>query len=546
MTVADSLTVQGTRASVGDGMAGRARRRRLIYNEDGDTLGGFRTKLHEAPMSVEDYLSELFAHLAGTHVDTYVWCCGATHGLNLVRQDKVGPGTERPGAESPALWMEHHRTADGRFLNVHNWRSWCNLQSFLQAGHNPAELVARGARDCGMELFFSLRMNDAHDAHDPDPEAVAAGIGGIAPIKSEHPDWLIGEPGAVYEPKSIPWWMRRAFDYAAEGCRDHAAGLAEEILGFDNDGVELDFMSHPFLFRLGRERQDAPLLTAMIRRVKALAAERGKSLMVRVPGSIERCERIGIDVRTWIREEIVDVLSLGRSVTPATIPTGAWMRAVAGTACQVFPSINPNHDPRLAQTEALRAFAMLHLRDGAHGVYLFNFFRQPFSKHYRQFFDLDRWGWDALREIGDLDTLATRDKRYIFDFLKASTPGAYGHGIPEELVDLPLELAGDGQQGRVRFRIGDRLGGVPQEIALRMEVANLTERDELELAVNGHRLVGEERTYPYQYGAEIAFPVSAHVLNTGGNELQLTVRKRNPYIHPPLIVEWAEVSIRYR
>ena len=114
-------------------------------------------------------------------------------------------------------------------------------------------------------------------------------------------------------------------------------------------------------------------------------------------------------------------------------------------------------------------------------------------------------------------------------------------------MDLPLELAGDGQQGRVRFRIGDRLGGsVPQEIALRVEIANLTGRDELELAVNGHRLVGEERTYPYQYGAEIAFPVSPHVLNTGGNELLVTVRKRNPHIHPPLIVEWAEVSIRYR
>ena len=178
--------------------------------------------------------------------------------------------------------------------------------------------------------------------------------------------------------------------------------------------------------------------------------------MVRVPGSIERCERIGIDVRTWIGEEIVDVLSLGRSVTPATIPTGAWMQAVAGTACQVFPSINPNHDPRLARAEALRAFAMLHLRDGAHGVYLFNFFRQPFSKTYRQFFDLDRWGWDALREIGDIETLATRDKLYIFDFLKAGTPGAYGHGIPEELVDLPLELAasasGRAGQGRVALR----------------------------------------------------------------------------------------------
>ena len=128
-------------------------------------------------MSVEDFLFELFAPLAGTHVDTYVWCCGATHGLNLARS----------GGERRALWMEHHRTAEGKFLNVHNWRSWCNLQSFLQAGHNPPELIARGARDCGMEMFFSLRMNDAHDAHDPDPEAVAAGSRGHQPHQGRAP-----------------------------------------------------------------------------------------------------------------------------------------------------------------------------------------------------------------------------------------------------------------------------------------------------------------------------------------------------------------------
>ena len=114
-------------------------------------------------------------------------------------------------------------------------------------------------------------------------------------------------------------------------------------------------------------------------------------------------------------------------------------------------------------------------------------------------------------------------------------------------MDLPLELAQDGQCGTVRFKIGDKLDGTaPQEIALRMEVANLSGLDELEFTLNGCTLVGERRTYPYQYGADIEFPLSAVALKTGANVLEISVKKRNPYIGPALIFEKAEVSIRYR
>ena len=519
-------------------MAERTRRRRLIYNEDGDTLGGFRTKLHEAPMSVEDFLFELFAPLVGTHVDTYVWCCGATHGLNVTR----------PGGERRALWMEHHRTAEGKFLNVHNWRSWCNLQSFLQAGHNPPELIARGARDCGMEMFFSLRMNDAHDAHDPDPEAVAAGSGGINPIKAGHPDWLIGEPGAVYEPKSIPWWMRRAFDYAAEGYRDYVVGIAQEILGFDNDGVELDFMSHPFLFKLGRERQDAPLLTGMIRRVKALAAERDKSLMVRVPGSIERCERIGIDVRTWIREEIVDVLSLGRSVTPATIPTGEWIQAVAGDGLSGVPV-----DQSQSRSAARARRGAARLRHAA-----------PAGRRPRRLSV-------QLLPATVLQALPGVLRSGPVWLGRAAGDGRHRHAGPSRQA-VHLRLPEGDHAGRLRPRDPGRAGGPAPGAgrggpagprALQDRRPPWRNRAAGDRAQSGGREPSRNATSwswpstaagwwgrsgptPTSTGRRSPSRCHTRSWNTGGNELEITVRKRNPYIHPPLVFEWAEVSIRYR
>jgi len=47
------------------------RRRRIIYNEDGDTIGGGRRKLYEAPMTVSHFIKELFEPITDTQIDTY-------------------------------------------------------------------------------------------------------------------------------------------------------------------------------------------------------------------------------------------------------------------------------------------------------------------------------------------------------------------------------------------------------------------------------------------------------------------------------------------
>ena len=505
-------------------MSEQGRKTRLIYNEDADTLGGYRRNFHPAPMSLDEYLRELFEPLIDTHVDTYVWCCGSVAGLHY--DSKVGRCS-----------LERFDNPETTFDNTHAWRRWTNLKTYMETGHSPVTVVGENARELGLETFVSLRMNDCHDAYQPD---VYTGS-----IKKEHPEWLIGEPGREYEKNSIPWWMRKAFNYAVDELRRFVVDLVEELLDFDYDGVELDFLSHPFLFRLGEEQSAAPEVTEMLGKIKRMACERGKRLMVRVPATVERCLRIGYDVPAWIEAGVVDMLSLGRNVTPAVTPTGDWVRLVDGTDVTIYPAINTNVTPKHVTADALRAFGMQHLSEGAHGVYLFNFFEQPWIKHHKVFHGAE-YGWDALRELGSIDALARRNKLYLVDALEKHIPGAYGHAIPEDLVDLPMELSRAGESGRVLFRIGDRLDDdAPREVFLRLEMINLTEADELRLLLNGRRLIGETRVYPYTTGVDVAFHASPSVLRRGENELDIGISKRNKRIGLNIIVEHVEISIRY-
>ena len=74
---------------------------------------------------------------------------------------------------------------------------------------------------------------------------------------------------------------------------------------------------------------------------------------------------------------------------------------------------------------------------------------------------------------------------------------------------------------------------------------NLTEADELRLLLNGRRLIGETRVYPYTTGVDVAFHVSPSVLRRGENELDIGISKRNERIGLNIIVKHVEISIRY-
>ena len=162
-------------------------------------------------------------------------------------------------------------------------------------------------------------MNEIHE--DDDRFMVLRSL-----FKEEHLDWLHGRnyhPEAVYAPKNE--WSY-AWDYAHEGVRKHFLALFHEWLGYDVDGIELDFVRSPCLFPPGKEEEGMPLMTELIRSAREVvnraSESKGKPVLlgVRTPGTVDTCRRIGLDIETWLQEGLVDRLLIGGGLYPLQQP----------------------------------------------------------------------------------------------------------------------------------------------------------------------------------------------------------------------------------
>ena len=124
-----------------------------------------------------------------------------------------------------------------------------------------------------MEVFWSMRMNDTHDAeHRPDKPYFL-----FPPLKSEHPDWLVGEPV-----KRTPYGRWSSVDYARPEIRDLAFRYIEEVCrNYDVDGVELDFFRHLCYFKSTAtggtaSDEERAAMTELMARVRKMTEDVGR------------------------------------------------------------------------------------------------------------------------------------------------------------------------------------------------------------------------------------------------------------------------------
>ena len=71
-------------------------------------------------------------------------------------------------------------------------------------------------------------------------------------------------------PKGSQFWgLRTGKDFSYPQVRDFMAGIAFELIErFDIDGIELDFMRHPGIFRPEEAYANRYLLTDMVRQIR--------------------------------------------------------------------------------------------------------------------------------------------------------------------------------------------------------------------------------------------------------------------------------------
>ena len=122
----------------------------------------------------------------------------------------------------------------------------------------------------------------------------------------------------------------------------------------------------------------------------------------RVPNTTARCRYVGIDIPRWLRDDIVDVVSLGGGYVPLNAEWPELIELGRSYGVPVYPVLSASgFRGSYGAIEMWRAAASNAYHAGATGVYLFNHFPNKPSAQFQ--------------ELGDRKSLATMDKVFVVE-----------------------------------------------------------------------------------------------------------------------------------
>ncbi len=544
--------------------------RRLMYHRDLSCWEWLET-----PLKVEDFVEDFVGKTAGTQVDTFV-----LHMHYNMYPSKLTVEEYASENDTPVGVVGAHATwgsAEG--LTASSWRLLENCQALWRMEVDPVARLIDAGHEIGIDLFGGIRMNDCHHAQ----------WSWHPKFWMEHPEYRIGDHPEYHYPRpgfrepegggfgsQIDDRVPACFDYSHKEVRDYYLAMIEEVARvYDVAGIELDFTRHPFFFKpseveAGTDKM-TELLAAVQDRLRTVSEEKGRQIVLdaKVPPTIGACERIGLDVRRWLGEGLVDIMVVGPLWHPDfNLPIEDFVAAAEGTDCKIFASFELAEIPALENSEAtakvIRSSALAYWKAGAEGMHVFN---SHVMTHYL------RQDMPFLSDIGDPRLLEYRDKHYL-----ATRASNYDDVVqfsyPKELpVTLEESPTGEGQ--KVHLKVGDELEeaarlGITAEAKLRLRVVSLTTPDEVEFRFNGITLdpddcestffpMGESRGLrQYSFMAEAYFGLEGpyHWLEfklagptmprLGINEVEVILRKRNPEVAEGVVLNDVELTIDYR
>jgi len=392
------------------------RRRRVIYNNDGDDIWA------KGADTVDKFLAVRHTPLLGTHVDSIYY--STTQSFNLfTHETKVA---------------EVFRSTEAAFATN-------NLTKFLSQGTDGLRMSSEFARKHGLETIWTLRMNDIHDAW-------------TAPFR---PKWKRDDPTRIMSSveKTKHFKDRRRLwslvDFEHPDVEPRLLAIIQEVLvNYPVDGIELDFLRAPFYFRTSYEgrpttKKQVAILTRLVRSIRKLvlreSTRQGKPFLLaaRVPATPKFCRQIGIDINTWLQEKLIDVMSLGGGYITFDLPISQMVSLGKKYDVPVYPCLSQSglmyRPPRGKSTkqpvEAWFGAAARLWQDGANGIYAFNLFPGPGD-------DADRvYARNVLGAIGSAKTLASKTLMYAISDAGSWMPAHFwAKDVAEYSQALPLSL----------------------------------------------------------------------------------------------------------
>jgi hypothetical protein len=416
------------------------------------------------------------------------------------------------------------------------------------------ELIKRGHQR-GKEIWWGLRMNEVErgDLAVYDIKAFAD-MKDRNPVKAAHPEWLLRS-----------WWWQGFWNYAVKEVRDYRLSIIREVAEqYDFDGVHLDFLRHTPLLPPGKQWENREHLTSFMRDVRSLlqsqAAKRGRPFMLaaRVPDSVEGCRTDGLDIETWAREGLVDVLVLGTRTI--NVDVASFRKAMGGAHVKLMPSFDCFH-----ATDGYHGDQSLdlvcgvfgnYLHQGADGVGVFNgMIGSPEQAKSLGLTQTDPRDLQVFSTIASLTTMSGKARYYPID-----RRGGYahneGHGSSNNGAPLPLLLRNDQSLSTLALAIWEPVKS-GTAARLRLVLFQHVEGDEVAVHLNGtalkQGLVDAQWKDPRIFSPDpqpatvtpgalvrnpaaqkltrLEFLVPIEILNRGDNTITISVDRTGPF--PP-------------
>lgn len=502
----------------------------LIYNEAGWELG----QRNSSPMSIADVEACSVDKVAGSGVRIYQLCL-LTGNVAAMHRSRI---------------LQPYASSLNSLRKIHMWRFEQNIRALAAQNTDFLEVVIKRCRQVGIEPHASFRVNDPHHTYKNkyygDPRF------GTVKFREQYmfPDlrspWIDARPQL--------WLPSGGFDFMHEEIRAWKLAVLEELLNnYDIDGLELDFTRIRPFFKDSEKEKGTKVMTEWVTAVRKLvdAKARRRGRHVRLTARVEfdpavnRAE--GLDVETWVKNGLIEIICLGviGDATPDA-PADWFIRLCSGTGCLVCPSLEGFFNwmgdalgaVRTMSLPEARAAAAAYYRAGADGLQLYNFCAVD-----------SPWDRGIVEELPHPERFAFTDKHYVFTLwpgalmsLRDPWESRLVLRNGQEETFLKIRLGDDFERGR---SLGLRPGG-----KLMLQVDGLNRRDDLLILVNGVpcpvRAEHENKFAWDSFSVDIVyFDVPNEALRNGDNLLGIRRQRRYPGFEGHIEFQACEMEVLY-
>jgi hypothetical protein len=486
---------------------------------------------YEPPMQPEEY-EQGVDELLGTPVEAIMFCLG--DGRTVLHDTEIGE-----------LWGHNRK----KWPHLIFRRAHQNASGLIRKGHDPLRMICDRAHQYGKLVYPTLLLQQGRGSWDEDVRC--------SDFRFENPQLEIGARGDL--PEGYPG--STCLDFKHREVRDERFELiAETLRKYPVDGFELQMNYQPYYFHPDEIDAGRQIMTDWIRKVHRALKRSGRKreLAIRIPSSIEGCYEVGMDIKAWLKEGLVDVLIgqtfSGPELLDSTVDFSPLVKAAKGTGCRVHAALQSFVDSdRLGEAtiEMVRAAACNYWAQGVDGLYLAHWFGNwPYQASF----------YEKLRELPYPEVMTAKDKIYYVPTVTGRHPEPETE--PGLAMQLPVYLK-KGGRASITLPISDDLKrwakvGRVHEVLLRVRIMGTTERDRLRFLLNGKELPAvllrqinelyrmSAPRYRTGSGYWHVFKLDkAHWPKMGENKIEIELLKRDAQALPELFVRDVELQIKY-